>query len=446
MPVLLNLPVIAGVVLTDMHSAEAGVLREVTKRVGNWVGDTIDGAGETCVNLGICPQNTVEATHGTDYGYLPPQAQINQYIDINNVYFQNADRRVPRDDNHCGSYSGSRLLKYFGYQQIKGEDPVVFLNKRQYNQPIISYFNAGFTPAKLREALGDATSDYNSIKLEQEVGFGRMKQILMTERPVLALVRNDSINIAGMTAPNLHWILITGYDDVKRQVKYRDTDTNNESTVSYDAFLAQTAGAGTGEAPTWTWKVGNGVVKDVLYKNQIRAGTLIWIDKPSIIEALSGAFIDQNGSPVFSLTGEPSPSSVTTALDPVKPSIDPEIREYCTTVDSRQGWQTVPNTKRLTKITSISGSWSVDYVNYNLVDYQGHISTEDISKLAPHNQNKLNINYPFGTLFLNIRNYGYFGATDNATLPKPIEGDFDVTINDTMYGDNWGTIDICFSE
>lgn len=230
MSVLLNLPVIAGVVLTNMHSAEAGGLWEVTKRVGSWVGDRVDGVGETCVNLGICPQNTVEATHGTDYGYLPPQARINQFVDINNKYFQNQPRPgIVRQggDNGCGSYSGSRLLKYFGYQQIQGKDPVIFLEDRRSNQPIISYFNAGFTPAKLQQALGDATSDYNSIKLEQEVGFGRMKQILATERPVLALVRNGSTPIAKMTAPNLHWILITGYDDVKRLVIYRDTDTNN---------------------------------------------------------------------------------------------------------------------------------------------------------------------------------------------------------------------------
>lgn len=127
-------------------------------------------------------------------------------------------------------------------------------------------------------------------------------------------------------------------------------------------------------------------------------------------------------------------------------SLVPE--QSCVSVDSRQGWQTYNSQgQQYTKITSISGGWSVDTFNYPSTGPQGHTDPDEVAQLAPYNAYKLDQNYPFGALLLNIRNYGYFNATDQSTLPTPIVGEFDLRINDSdpSLVDNSGMLQVCFA-
>jgi hypothetical protein len=122
--------------------------------------------------------------------------------------------------------------------------------------------------------------------------------------------------------------------------------------------------------------------------------------------------------------------------------------QNCVSVDSRQGWQTFTSQgQQYTKITSISGGWSVDSFNYSLTGSQGHTDPTEVAQLAPYNAYKLDQNYPFGALLLNIRNYGYFNATAQSTLPTPIIGEFDLRINDSdpSLVDNTGVLQVCFA-
>ncbi|GJD22465.1 hypothetical protein RIVM261_074210 [Rivularia sp. IAM M-261] len=115
----------------------------------------------------------------------------------------------------------------------------------------------------------------------------------------------------------------------------------------------------------------------------------------------------------------------------------------CVTVDSRSGWQHFNLPGSFTKVTSISGGWSVDTRNYSSVGSSGH-NGRDAEALAPYNQYKFDQQFPFGALLM-----GSGQGTLWIQSPVSFSGSFgavDMRINDAdnALGDNGGSLQVCF--
>lgn len=127
------------------------------------------------------------------------------------------------------------------------------------------------------------------------------------------------------------------------------------------------------------------------------------------------------------------------------PSSDELVSSACYTVSSQQGWQYFNFPRTFSRITSISGSWSVDDRNYTRVSAEGHTG-EAANRLAPYNPYKYDQNYPFGRLLVNIPNDGYISVNSPLILPRSINSTA-MRINDSnnSLGDNGGLLRVCFS-
>lgn len=111
----------------------------------------------------------------------------------------------------------------------------------------------------------------------------------------------------------------------------------------------------------------------------------------------------------------------------------------CHRVDSRRGWQSVTLPGAFTRISSVSGSWSVDDRTYRRVGPEGHSEPG----LEPHNRHKFNQSFPFGALLVYNPNSGYFWAKGPQQLGSSITSTA-MRINDTAFGDNAGLLEVCF--
>ena len=113
-------------------------------------------------------------------------------------------------------------------------------------------------------------------------------------------------------------------------------------------------------------------------------------------------------------------------------------------VSARQGWQTFSFWYPMSRIIKIEGGWSVDARNYNFVGPKGHLG-EQAKRLSPHNVRKYDINFPFGTLFVNINGYGFRNVTGPMEFPKPVSI-IQMRINDRddSLGDNRGNLRVYF--
>lgn len=115
----------------------------------------------------------------------------------------------------------------------------------------------------------------------------------------------------------------------------------------------------------------------------------------------------------------------------------------CRSVDSRKGWQSVTLPGTFTRVTSVSGSWSVDDRNYRRVGPEGHSEPG----LEPYNQYKYDKGYSFGALLVDIptQSYGYIRASGAQQLPQPIsQTSMRINDSDDSLGDNGGALNVCF--
>lgn len=117
--------------------------------------------------------------------------------------------------------------------------------------------------------------------------------------------------------------------------------------------------------------------------------------------------------------------------------------QQCFNVDSRKGWQYFNLGGSYTRVTSVSGGWSVDARNYRQVGPRGHSEPG----LEPYNQYKYDRSVPFGALFVDIPTdgYGYVWVRGTQGLPRPITRTA-MRINDAdnALGDNAGVLNVCF--
>lgn len=116
----------------------------------------------------------------------------------------------------------------------------------------------------------------------------------------------------------------------------------------------------------------------------------------------------------------------------------------CFNVSSRQGWQSFDLGGPYTRVSSVSGGWSVDARNYSRVGPRGHSEPG----LEPYNQYKYDQGMPFGALFVDIPTdgYGYIWVQGAQQLPRPItQTTMRINDGDNALGDNSGVLQVCFS-
>lgn len=211
-------------------------------------------------------------------------------------------------DVDCGPHSAARVLRWLGYDQ--GGDIYGTLQRTRTSglDGIPFATQMGTTPQYLAELIGIMTGERGKVHIERGAYFSKLKEILMSGKPVIALVR---IGTAGNdswykpTYPLLHWIVVTGFNDNTQQVFYTNTTSNNSYYVPYSSFLASTAGA---SDYTWTWRVGRGGPAAALEGSGATTSTFLWIDQTpgTFGEAAGGGMVDYgHGSvPAFNLESD----------------------------------------------------------------------------------------------------------------------------------------------
>jgi hypothetical protein len=328
---------------------------------------------------------------------------------------------IPSQDTgwSCGPNSATRVLRHYGHDVTYNTLKLIAI--RMQNIP--EGQNAGIAPHELRNIIQRYEGD--NVALERQSSFGKLLDLLIDGKPVIALLRVGSIDscgtdstlgriltggICGATWPAMHWIVVTGFDEHNSRIYYTDTD-GGEYYYSYREFNDK-----------WDWGIGEGLAKETMYANGVYPRTIVWVNRER----------DRQSTGL----------STTFAPDEVLPPTQP----VCFTVSSQQGWQYFNLPRSFSRISSIEGSWSVDDRAYSPVGASGHTG-EAADRLAPYNQYKYNQDYPFGALFVDIPNYGYIWVQNPQQLPQIINSTA-MRINDAdnALGDNAGSLRVCFGD
>jgi len=88
-------------------------------------------------------------------------------------------------------------------------------------------------------------------------------------------------------------------------------------------------------------------------------------------------------------------------------------------VSSRKGWQQITFDTQMTRISGITGGWSVDDNNYSRVGPEGHQGRAG-EMLAPHNARKFDTDYPFGALLISYDGKHYTNITGPMEFYSPV--------------------------
>lgn len=233
---------------------------------------------ESVCNIFGCKQQSIE---GVKTAPKPKQKHIianHKLATINK--FQGSSHPA-----ECGPFSVYRLLKFYGYNHANLDRIVSRRESIMRSQSDIKFIDRskfGSTPSVIRTLISDYTKNRGKIGVVTNGSFQGMKNILMQDTPVIALVRNGTIK-KGVTVPSLHYIMVVGFDDFTKYVHYYDTIDNYVRSVPYNKFLRRTAGSGWADAPTWTWSVGPGVVKETLQRTIGGSRVFIWIKEKPIL-------------------------------------------------------------------------------------------------------------------------------------------------------------------
>ncbi len=181
----------------------------------------------------------------------------------------------------CGPHAAARILAGLGlgsgdrwYRQIQaarrlglGQDPLAV--------------QFGTTPDFLARLIGEVTQGQAIAHVERQADWPTLKQRLVAGVPVLALVRTGTVQSQwgqglGLTVPTLHWIVVTGFNDDRQQVVFRDTQSNAVGAIAYADFLNETADA---SQYTWSWTLSDGSVAEVLRQTGTTPHTFLWIER-----------------------------------------------------------------------------------------------------------------------------------------------------------------------
>lgn len=166
---------------------------------------------------------------------------------------------IKRQDDKwsCGPNSATKLLKWNGinvlYHQVRA--------KTEEQSYLIEY-RFGTTPHILRDTIRKFGAN---AKLQRKANFSDLINLLNKKIPTIVLLRTGTIGEKRFGVPSMHWTVVRGYDDTKREIYIHDTD-NGKYKMSFDEFNKQ-----------WDFSVGK-IHGEVFHKNGIKRRSMIWLE------------------------------------------------------------------------------------------------------------------------------------------------------------------------
>jgi hypothetical protein len=160
------------------------------------------------------------------------------------------------DDWSCGPNSAARIIRFYGFNATYDD---------------LRTNRLGTAPHELRNAMSRWAGE--EVKLERESSFERLLSLVSQGKPVITLVRVGSFKaesfggIGTGTWPLMHWFVVRGFDQNKREIYIHDTN-ESEYSLSYDDFMSK-----------WSWGIGRGAASSTLDANGVKTRTMVWIDR-----------------------------------------------------------------------------------------------------------------------------------------------------------------------
>ncbi len=178
----------------------------------------------------------------------------------------------------CGPHAAARVLAGLGF----GDGNALYDRLKQARREGLGQdplaLQLGTTPDFLARLVSEVTEGRAIAHVERQVEFSFLKQRLNAGSPVLALVRTGTVQTTWgprMALPELHWIVVTGFDDRLQRLLFRDTDSNAVGAIAYANFLNQAVDA---KDYTWTWTLGDCTMAAVLQPTGTTPQTFLWIE------------------------------------------------------------------------------------------------------------------------------------------------------------------------
>ncbi|WP_019498480.1 C39 family peptidase [Pseudanabaena sp. PCC 6802] len=180
----------------------------------------------------------------------------------------------------CGPNSTARVLKHYGhnvdYATVRATTDRQFLLPSSVKIPNPTWsdpfrtrrvdIRAGTPPHLLRDIMKRWEGD--NVKLERKAGFPLLVDLLKDGKPVVVLLRTGSIDASILgTFPELHWVVAVGVNEPEQLIYYSDTNSTTYQ-LSYDDFMNK-----------WSWRIGDGLASEILWKEGVKTETIIWIDR-----------------------------------------------------------------------------------------------------------------------------------------------------------------------
>lgn len=116
----------------------------------------------------------------------------------------------------------------------------------------------------------------DNVKLERRADFNKLIDLLRQGKPVVALIRNGSTDVAGTTWPSMHWITIHGFSASEEKIYYTETNDGGTYEYSFSEFQSK-----------WDWRVGDGLANESIRANGVEPKTMIWVDRVPPVVAQS---------------------------------------------------------------------------------------------------------------------------------------------------------------
>jgi hypothetical protein len=182
----------------------------------------------------------------------------------------------------CGPHAAARVLASLGLGQGDRLYRQLQQLRREGLQQDALALQLGTTPDFLATLVGQVTEGRTIAHVQRETDFATLQRRLRAGHPVLALVQTGilggsvgrsanagagsgvdvGLGQSGLVLPELHWIVVTGFDDAAQVVRFRDTNSNREGAIAYRHFLGPTpGGAAPGDADSGTMRASDGAYR-----------------------------------------------------------------------------------------------------------------------------------------------------------------------------------------
>jgi hypothetical protein len=180
--------------------------------------------------------DSISGGAGTDELVLDDatESKLKSISDIDSIRIELRDQDVEAqgDDNTCGPNSATRLVHAFG--------GIVTLNEMKSaarEGSFISQLNMGTTGQTLVEAMHRNTRGLGNTRfsLTTQGNLNDVLALVKQGQPVLTLIYDGTESYHGIPVPQLHWVVVNGFNSATGTVSYRET-TGGDVSLSQASF------------------------------------------------------------------------------------------------------------------------------------------------------------------------------------------------------------------